>query len=274
MSKKDRQKATAAVAAPAPVAEAAPALDSTQVLFNALEASIKVSGMRDQAKMAGEGVSGLVLSVARACGSLDRYNAEITRFNGWLTSDAGIKAQKSHGIKLEPTKDGKGVKLPGGFKSVVSVVRRYLDARESGANLPALDTVTSYTNLRKLTQADDVQQALDKSKLSARKLTEAERTRLLQESDTHRHLANEIRLMGDRVAKLKGDRLTACVAAIHLAAEEVGKLDAERLAEENEARTQAARIKAAKETAAAAGVELPEGETLQVEEMALDKEAI
>lgn len=245
MSKKDRQ-AKAAVAAQAPAAAPAQVTDSIDLLFNALEASIKVTGMRDQAKMAGEGVSGLVLRVARDCGSLDSYNDAIKRFNGWLTSDAGIKAQKSHGIKLEPTKDGKGVKLPGGFKSVVSVVRRYLDARESGANLPAIDTVSSYTNLRKLTQADEVQQALDRSKLSARKLTEAERNRLLQESDAHRHAANEVRLMGDRIAKLKGDRLTQAIQALHTAAEIIGKLDSERQAEENAAKAEKAAAKAAK----------------------------
>lgn len=253
MSKRDRQKPVAATASTVAqaVSQAVGNDTSLEWLFNALEASVKVAAIRDEADRAGSGVSGLVMKVAVTAGSLDSYNATIKRFNAWLVSDAGIEAQQSHGIKLEPTKDGKGVKLPGTFKGYVTYMRRYLEARSVNKELPAPETFSSFKDVRKQLSGETAQKALAEAKVSARKLTEGERKRLLQESDMHRHLANEIRLMGDRVAKLTGDRLDACVAHIHAAAEAIGKLDAERLAEENAA-------KAAKQAAKDAKAALPE----------------
>lgn len=255
MSKKDRQ-AKAAAATPAPavtqaVAQAVQGDNALEWLFNALEASVKVAAIKDEADRAGSGVSGLVMKVACAAGSLDSFNATIKRFNAWLVSDAGIKQQQAHGIKLPPTKSGKGVKLPGTFKGYVTYMRRYLEARSVNQALPAPETFSSFKDVRKQLNGETVQKALAEAKVSARKLTEAERKRLLVESDTHRHLANEIRLIGDRVAKLTGDRLDACVAHIHACAEAIGKLDAERQAEENAA-------KAAKQAAKEAKAQLPE----------------
>lgn len=248
-SKREKTKGTPATAVPG----AAQAVQSVvEMLCGALLAAVESTSIRTKAKLAGEGVAGAVLTVAKQVGTLAGFEAAIKHFNNWLLTQEGVSWQKAHGLTLGITKDGKSVKLPGSFKNYTTACRQYLSAQSvPDSGLPAITTYASMSKVRAAVESEPVQRALDRVRAGVRKVTEAERNAILALSEMRRHAQNEHRLLGEELSALNADRLAEAVKALHTCRDVTRALAEAQAAEETAA-------KAAKEAAKIVKAKLPE----------------